>query len=346
MTMSIIHELYEYHYDYYYHHHYHIISNVSLVIIIIIIIIIINNIIITIVFYIGNELLPHLDGDALPCALYIRDNTPPYLISSLYNSNTGIIRFELSEPIILSTVKLTSLTVQLNGVVVGSTIQSRSYRLTSSSLVSNSTTLSCTLEINLSQIDKNELNSRYPLVSSNATTFFSWDMSFLQDVSNNYIQSIKFTKPIQVTTFYKDITRPKVLLYVLDMSYSYIILEFSKTILPSSVNLSQIDIQDVDVRRFGNYIYLNDTTDGTSFQVGKLSSSNSLRIIIGDDTLAYMKYYGIGSNDLTSYLAWSDVFVSDTAMNYLSPFWDASVYGKLCMRIIIMMMMVMVMMIV
>ena len=358
--MSIIHELYEnhhnhhhhhhhyyhhhyhhhhhhYHYNYYDHHRYHVINNTSSVIIIIIIIFII------IVSYIGNELLPHLDGDALPCSLYIRDNTPPYLISSMYDSNTGIVRLELSEPIILSTVRLTSLTVQLDRVVVGSTIQSRSYRLTSSSLVSNSTTLSSTLEINLSQIDKNELNSRYPLASSAATTFFSWDMSFLQDVSNNYIQPIKFSRPIQVTTFYKDTTRPKVLLYVLDMSYSYIILEFSKTILPSSVNLSQIDIQDVDVRRFGNYIYLNDTSDGTSFQVGKLSSSNSLRIIIGDDTLAYMKYYGIGSNDLTSYLAWSDVFVSDTAMNYLSPFWDASVYGKLYMRIIIMMMMIMIM---
>jgi len=111
------------------------------------------------------------------------------------------------------------------------------------------------------------------------------------------------------------------------MSYSYIILEFSKTILPKSVNLNEINIQEVSVRRFGQYIYLNNTADSTSYQVGKLSSSNSLSIIIGDDTLAYMKYYGIGSSITTSYLSWSDTFLSDTTGNYLSPFWDASIYG-------------------
>ena len=278
-------------------------------------------------------MLPHLDGDALPCALYIRDSIPPYIISSMFDSNNGIIRFQLSEPIVLSSVNLTSLTVQLDGGV-GNT-QSRSYRLTTSSYVSNSTTLSSILEIHLSQSDENELKSRYPLVSSLSTTYFSFDNSFLQDVSNNRIIPIKFSQPLAVTTFYKDVTRPRVLLYVLDMSYSYITLELSKTILPSSVNLSQIDIQDVDVRRFGQYIYLNGSihyNNGSKsdalYQVGQFSSSNSLRITIDADTLAYMKYYGIGSSILTSYLAWSEVFLSDTSGNYLAPFYDASVYGE------------------
>ena len=47
---------------------------------------------------------------------------------------------------------------------------------------------------------------------------------------------------------------------------------------------------------------------------------------LDSDTAAYMKFYGIGSSNHSSWLSFSDVFVSDNIGSAL-PKWDASVFG-------------------
>lgn len=55
-----------------------------------------------------------------------------------------------------------------------------------------------------------------------------------------------------------------------------------------------------------------------------------LRISLSEDTFRFLQFSGIGYDLLSSYLVWTDVFVSDNKGNYLLPFWDASVFGKYC----------------
>jgi len=287
----------------------------------------------------GNVLKPYLDGGALSCFEYVRDNSPPVIVQSIYDSNNGKITFIFNEPVVLSDVDVTALTVQLPVSLGGSLLisfgntQAR-YTLSSMSSVSNSTLLSNVLEIVLSQTDQNELKQRFPLVSAKEYTYFSYTPLFVQDTSSNAIKQVKSTAPVQVTDYLVDTTRPTIATYELNMDKQLVTLTFSEAIQATSVDLSQLTIQTIETRRFGFFAVLNEST----FTVGTGALSNTLKISIGDNKFSYMKSVGIGSDQFHSFLSWTDTFVADNSGNFLRPLWDASVLGSCtfsCLELVI-----------
>lgn len=277
----------------------------------------------------GNVLVPYLDGAALACSQYVRDRSPPQIAQSIYDSNNGKIIFIFNEPVVLSTVDVTALTVQLPVSLGGTALVSfgnnaARYTLTSMSTVSNADELSSTLEIVLSQTDQNELKQRFPLVSAKEYTYFSYTSLFAEDTSSNAIKQVRATAPVQVTDYLIDDTRPTVVSYALNMNTGVITLTFSESVQVSSVDLSQLTIQSIETRRFGFSTPLNLST----FSVGTGALSSVVRITIGAERFAYMKSVGIGSDQYHSFLSWTDSFLADNSGNYLRPLWDGSVLGK------------------
>ena len=52
-----------------------------------------------------------------------------------------------------------------------------------------------------------------------------------------------------------------------------------------------------------------------------------LYIALDADTAAFIKYYGIGTGNFSSWLSFSDTFVSDNMDTFAEPKWDGSIYG-------------------
>ena len=268
----------------------------------------------------GNTLIAYLDGAALPCTTYIKDTTPPYIVTSTLDLNSATVEFLASEPIILGTVDASALTIQLRDP----SGPNSHYTLSSLSYPSDPDSLSRTVVINLAQSDQDQLKSRSPLGTSRFYTWLTFFPSLMEDTSQNAIARVTRASPLQVTSFLQDVTRPTVLHYRLDMNVQTLDLRFSEAVQPASLDLNQLLIQTVPTRRFGSYIVLN----GSLVTLGTGAASGQLTLSIDDDTMAFMKFSGIGLDLLSSYLSWSDVFVSDSSGNYLAPFWDASVYGE------------------
>lgn len=118
-------------------------------------------------------------------------------------------------------------------------------------------------------------------------------------------------------------TRPTLLTYVQDMQSGKVFLTFSESVRITSVNLSQVVLQNDTVRRFGVSTTLNDS----HYSVGQAAESIQMVITFSESTLNFLKFYGIGYTTGYVYLSWSDTFVSDNSRNGLAPSWDSSVVG-------------------
>eukprot|EP01038_Epipyxis_sp_PR26KG_P005981 gene5981-8237_t len=290
-----------------------------------------------------NHIKPIKDGFALLCSQYISDQIPPFIKYSSLDMSLGLLILNMSEPVNLTSVDLTTLAVQLPSPVL-STVSVQDTNLTSlettlsllnyihyeltttSILIHNASVdhfLSMSIVILLSTEDLNNLKYRNPLVTSLSTTYLSFTQSFVNDTSKNQIQEVSFTNPLQISEWTRDSILPTILSYEFDMNLQSISLEFSESINSASVNLSQTYLQSASTRRNGYYISLV----GFAFQVGINEDSVYMTIEIPDNYIHYMKFVGIGYTIGTSFLSWPDVFVADNAGNYMLPYWDASVIG-------------------
>lgn len=277
----------------------------------------------------GNPLIAHLDGSALKCQNYLRDLSPPAIVQSLFDLNAGTITFVFNEPVIRSTVDVSALTIQLPATAGATGLLSfgntnSKYTLSTLSYVSDAGLLSETVVIILAQTDQDELKNRFPLVSSLAFTWFSFSQLFVEDTVHNSITAVRSTAPVQATGYVTDTTRPTITWYALDMNKQLVTLTFSEGIQASSVDLNQLNMQNIEARRFGKFVYLNEST----YSVGAGAASNTLKIRLSDATITFMKINDIGTNAFQSFLCWTDKFVSDHSGNYLSPVWDGSVLRK------------------
>jgi len=305
----------------------------------------------------GNPLEAYLDGAALSCFRYVPDRTPPQIISSRLDMDAGLLLFNFSEPIDLSTVDVTQLRVQLQ-YIPSDAIETSRYSLSSFSTVSDPTSLSTSLQIILATVDQDELKYRYPMTSAKAFTWLSYSSLFLKDVSMNGIEHVNRAQAIQITEYQADETLPQVTTYTLDMDRGLVTLVLSESVLPASILLDQLTLQDVATRRFGKLRTLSlplpssATTAGTAtttttttttttpgsvrereenaadgVEVGRRALSNTITVTLSVDALNDMKFDRIGATVASSLLSWTDNFVSDNAGNYLAPYWDAQEFG-------------------
>lgn len=264
----------------------------------------------------GNKVVPIYDGNALTCTNFVGDSVPPEIITAWIHMDQFSITFLMSEVIPLSLVDVSSL------------ILSTGYQflsLTSSSTVVKSSLYSVNLTIILSQTDMNSFKSLKPLMTSKNFTSYSYSSSFIQDTFGNPITNLPVSLARQIDYLYPDTVRPSVVSYIVNMDLSKIILTFSESVDPSSIDLSQLTIQTSSIERYSNF----SSFSIDQYIVGSYFDAINLNILISSQTMNYIKANFIGTGSNTSYLHWSDTFCSDNAGNFLPPLWDGSILGNL-----------------
>lgn len=181
----------------------------------------------------GLEVVSVPSSAAIGPASYVPDMTPPMLLSFGLDMDAAELSVTFSEPIKVSTIVLSSLTLQDTMTAVASV----SYTLTSGSFTVEEETAISVL-ITLTYSDLNLIKSLSNLASSMDDTYLSIPQDFVTDTNNNRIQP----SILQVTSYIEDTTRPMLLTF--DLSFTQageIWLQFSEAIsYTSSVQMTVV----------------------------------------------------------------------------------------------------------
>ncbi len=267
----------------------------------------------------GNPIREIPDGAAIGVSTFTGDTTSPSIQFVTLDMENNVLTLNISELIITGQVYLPSLTIQDSA-----DSSTASHTLTTaSSVVDNGNLFNDHVIIRLGAADANMLKYNYPLASEKNYSYISVTSAFLMDVYYNPLAPISESAAEKVNSFSTDVSPPAVAEYQIDLSTSQIILTFDEAIKYDSVDVSQVVIQEFVKRAQGHHILLSNCTTLSDSGV----QSVYLYITLDADTAAFMKFYGIASNNVSSWLSFSDTFVSDNMGTYAQPKWDGSIFG-------------------
>ena len=170
----------------------------------------------------GLEVIPVASSGAIGPTSYIPDMTPPMLLSFSLDMDAAELSVTFSEPIKVSTIVLSSLTLQDTIMAT----PSESYTLTNGSFTEEEETAISVL-ITLTYSDLNMIKRLSDLASSMDNTHISIPRDFVTDTNDNQIQPLI----VQVSSYVEDTTRPVLLFF--DLSFTQageIRLRFSEAI--------------------------------------------------------------------------------------------------------------------
>jgi hypothetical protein len=233
----------------------------------------------------------------------------------------------MNEPVILSSVHPTSLTLQTTRYNPLSPESYISYQLTSFSTVAsqNNAILSLQIIITLEPTDLNAVKLKYPLIKDINSIFFSFDVNFVTDFVSNAVEAVYIPQALQCDSWEGEgalTNRPAIVLYSIDLNQAEIKLTFSETVDISTVRLSEMRLQEVREKRFGAVSAMTNSSAKLTLVEGIY-----MTIYIDTQTLNYMKYSGICYSKATCLLSVTDRFILDYAGLKIQPIWDASVYA-------------------
>jgi hypothetical protein len=157
----------------------------------------------------GLEVVAIQASSAVSPAVYIPDTSNPTLVAFSLDMNTGNLSMTFSEPILVSTLMLQSVTMQ-NSALATPTM---SYTLTNSSHQAEGPTTTI-VPVAISYEDLNAIKSSMGLASSRIDTFISLTPNFTSDTSMNLIQSTA----MQVMSYIPDTIPPTLLSFDLRLT--------------------------------------------------------------------------------------------------------------------------------
>jgi hypothetical protein len=262
----------------------------------------------------GNAVVPIPNGMALRSRVFLPDRIRPRLLSAAIDLNTEILTFIASEPIDLQTVNAAYLTA-INSIKLDQV------ELSSSSAVLMPMPHMTHLDIRLSTKDFSKVQN---VLGPNKTALrISVNPQFCRDTAgNNVIEAFL----IPVVAPYKDVTRPLLEYYSLDMSDSFpvVTLVYSEALDPATLNFLDMNIQRYPIRKYGHFVRLG----RAALELGSGALSSTVTLRIDEDTANEMRWFGIGRDSSTSLLSWGRTLAADFSGNFIAPVYDRSLSGE------------------
>ena len=214
------------------------------------------------------------------------DNVGPNLVSFTLNLNTSIVKFSFNEPVNPASLIASNIIFQ-NALT--SLIQ---YRL------SNSTSTGGVLgrlevEILLGYTDSNALKSISYLATNLSNTFIRFDTGAYLDQNENPNNPISNQYALPTSGYTGDTTRPYLVYFDLNLNDNFLSLYFDEAVIPSTLNISQITLQNnlnIDASTFTHILSLTSPVythnyDGIVF----ISLSDTDQIILKSVLTPYAK---------------------------------------------------------
>ena len=192
----------------------------------------------TVLDMVGNRVVEIQPGDAKKAAQYIADQSPPVLLEFDFNmASEGLLNLTFTETMDVSTINATGFEFRNAELRKDST---RIVQLTSVTALDPSVD-GVEFQVIVSENDMNELKKYTDLgTDANNTYLFLYDRA-LEDMAGNDV-SEEGGVAVKVTNYAKDVTRPKLSEFGLDMNTGILALTFSETVNASSLAVSGVTL--------------------------------------------------------------------------------------------------------
>ena len=182
----------------------------------------------------------------ISCAQLIVDTTPPSVDYFYLNMGTGIMGIQFTEPVVVSSIDLTKISLGDAAVNAANT-----FRLKNAALVSTTAALTTTylIEINLNAgstypTDRDSLHISDTIGLSKLKTNLILDPGFAHDTSvpPNYVTPIDVTSALSASTLLSDRTPPTLLSYDLDLTERKMKLKFSEAVNATTTKVTSFTL--------------------------------------------------------------------------------------------------------
>ncbi|XP_065888524.1 uncharacterized protein [Dysidea avara] len=246
----------------------------------------------------GNDILAVTNGKAIMASQVIRDDTNPYLEMYNLDLNEGLIELNFSETINVSTIDPSKFRLQ------------RSDNDTDAALTldGNSTVILVNPYQIIIQLTEDDLN-RLKQLEDVGTTESNTYLTILSDAGKDFSENVIDSSTLQVTRVLPDVKNPELLSFDLDLNTGLLYLEFSETMNASSLDVTQLLFQGVQLYRTGDRYYL------TTSEV-QLTNAPRLIVNISMDDLNVLKQLPlVATNPDDTYLVIDTTTVRDMATN-------------------------------
>ena len=169
---------------------------------------------------------------------YVKDNSKPTLVAFSINLNAETLTLTLSETIRAGTLSVVGITLQ-NGVSASGT-----NAVTLTGARSTSAVNGLTVTVQFAVVDLN-LIKKYQIVTSQSYIVLA--AASINDMAGNGVEGVPNGQALRTTAIVGDTTRPSLLSFKLDMTAETITLTFDETVLASSLDVTQLIVQNAMV---------------------------------------------------------------------------------------------------
>ena len=262
-------------------------------------------------------LLQPLEGgvNALDVRFHREDLTSPVLQEYDLDMNTGILTFRFSETVNGQLLDLSQITFHST---MDSSMCSRMYPCEQHSLNLDMyipiDDISPEISATIGTLDLNEIKRLRKLAISESTTFISFTSDLIPDTNDNLVVSIPPSNAMQVTNYTKDITRPNLISFDLDLNADVLTLTFDETVDGATLDEMQITFQEFEVFLDGDQYYQltgnpHDNFSSTILQINlSYTDRNALKQLNSLTTLMRNTWISI-----------TELLVNDTDSNRVQP---------------------------
>jgi len=255
----------------------------------------------------GNDILAVTNGKAIMASQVIRDDTNPYLVMYNLDLNEGFIELNFSETVNISTIDPSKFRLQGSENDTDAAL----------TLDENSTVILANPYQIIVQLTEDDLN-RLKQLEDVGTTENNTYLMILSDAGKDFSGNVINSSTLQVTRVLPDIQNPELLSYDLDFDSGHLYLEFSETMNASSLDVTQLSFQGVQVYRTG---------DQYSLTTSEVQLVNAPRLIVNisiDDLNILKQLPSVATNEDDTYLVIDTTTVQDMATNPVAAIFDVN----------------------
>ena len=191
-----------------------------------------------------NPVVPLLVENLTRVEEFVADSTPPVLVGFFLNLTSEVLSLSFSE-----TVDVGTLDVRLLLLLNESKGLERRQLLGGVTLSDDSPFV----DVVLLEEDLNDIKRQLNLATDVNNTFISITNGFVQDMSRNEVTPITLDAPLMAGGYFEDLIAPELRNFTLDLTLEVLILSFSETVDPTSVDPTSFTLQSAASLPSQNY---------------------------------------------------------------------------------------------
>ena len=238
-------------------------------------------------------------------SLVVPDEAPPVLSAFDIDFNNNTMSLVFSEPVAISSLQLTQLTV----VSSRSGAPFVSYSITGGNIHPIALAASAEVVFNLTEADIAFLKGSNDIATNASNVFLTADAGLAEDTSGTPNLVLDTDAAVEVRNLVDDTTHPELISFTLDMDSGEVVLSFSDV-----VDATTFDVSGLTFQGQNNRVPLEWHTLSTASSLSSTDNSFSITVFLGNDDLNRIKQIRTLATSLDdTYLTVSAFLVDDLA---------------------------------